>query len=42
MIVTQEQIQKLAEKLKATFKMSDMEARREAVKLIRWQRGPRK
>ena len=38
----QKQIQALAEKLKANFKMTDLEARREAVKLIDYQRGPRK
>lgn len=38
----QKQIMALAAKLKANFKMSEMEARREAVKLIDYQRGPRK
>ena len=38
----QKQIQALTAKLMANFKMSEMEARREAVKLIDYQRGPRK
>lgn len=38
----QKQILALTEKLMANFKMSEMEARREAVKLIDYQRGPKR
>ena len=36
------QIQALTEKLMKVFRMSELEARKEALKLIEWQRGPKK
>ena len=38
----QKQIQALAAKLMANFKMSEMEARKHAVALIDYQRGPKR